>query len=97
MAKDPFVYIMASQKRGTLYIGVTSNLQKRIWEHREEVTEGFTKKYSVHRLVYYESHATMESAIMREKDLKGWSRDWKIKLIEKMNPKWEDLFTELSP
>ena len=97
MTKNPFIYILASKRKGTLYIGVTSNLQKRIWEHREEVTDGFTKKYNVHRLVYYESHASMESAIVREKDLKGWNRDWKIKLIEKTNPKWEDLFIELSP
>ena len=97
MAKSPFVYILASKRKGTLYIGVTSNLPKRIWEHREEVTEGFTKKYDVHRLVYYEPHASMEAAIIREKDLKGWNRDWKIKLIEKSNPKWEDLFPQLSP
>ena len=97
MPKNPFIYILASKRKGTLYIGVTSNLQKRIWEHREEVTDGFTKKYNIHRLVYYESHASMESAIVREKDLKGWNRDWKIKLIEKTNPKWEDLFHKLSP
>ena len=97
MAKNPFIYILASKRKGTLYIGVTSNLQKRIWEHREEVTGGFTKKYTIHRLVYYEPHTSMESAILREKDLKGWNRDWKIKLIEKMNPKWEDLFPKLNP
>jgi putative endonuclease len=83
---------MASQRNGTLYIGVTSNLIKRIWEHKTNVVEGFTKKYGVHTLVWYESHETMDSAIQREKALKKWRRDWKTGLIESFNPDWQDLY-----
>ncbi len=90
--KQPCVYILASQRNGTLYIGVTSNLVQRIWQHKNNEVEGFTKKYQIHLLVYYELHETMESAITREKQLKKWNRDWKINLIEKENPQWHDLW-----
>ena len=91
MEKSPCVYILASKEGDTLYIGVTSNLQQRIVRHQQEMVEGFTKKYSVHYLVYFEVASTMESAILREKQLKKWNRAWKIKLIEESNPHWEDL------
>lgn len=89
--KHPCVYILASHRNGTLYIGVTSDLAKRLYEHKNEVTEGFTKKYAVHSLVWYEFHETMESAIMREKQMKKWNRSWKLRLIEDANPVWDDL------
>ncbi len=92
---DPYVYILASQKNGTLYIGVTSNLVQRIWQHREGLAEGFTKQYKVKTLVWYEQHGTMESAISREKALKKWNRAWKLGLIEKTNPHWLDLWSEI--
>ena len=84
------VYIMASGRHGTIYIGVTSDLMARIHQHREGLTGGFTKRYGVKRLVFYEMHGSMDSAITREKQLKAWKRDWKIALIEKENPFWED-------
>ena len=90
--KQPCVYILANKPNGTLYIGVTSTLFDRIIVHREEFLDGFTKKYGVHRLVYYEMHATMDDAIRREKQLKKWNRLWKVRLIEQMNPTWSDLF-----
>lgn len=93
--KHPCIYVLASQRNGTLYIGVTSNLIKRIWEHRGNLVQGFTEKYSVHNLVYYEQAETMEAAITREKQLKKWKRDWKVKLIEKNNPTWRDLYPEI--
>ena len=93
--KQPCVYILASEKHGTLYIGVTSDIVKRIWEHKNDVVEGFTEKYGVHRLVWFEQHETMESAIQREKMLKKWRRDWKLNLIELMNPEWRDLYVDL--
>jgi putative endonuclease len=92
MRKQPAVYILASGRNGTLYIGVTSDLQKRIWEHKNDLIEGFTKRYSVHRLVYYELHDEMVSAITREKQIKKWKRDWKLNLIEGQNPDWNDLW-----
>ena len=92
MNKQPAVYIIASKRNGTLYIGVTSDLVKRIWEHKNNMVEGFTKRYNVHRLVWYELHESMESAIIREKRLKNWKRKWKLELIESRNPKWEDLY-----
>ena len=92
----PYVYLLASQRNGTLYIGVTSNLIQRIWQHREGLAEGFTKKYRVKTLVWYEQHATMESAIAREKALKKWNRAWKLKLIEQTNPQWRDLWPEIN-
>ncbi len=91
MPKLPAVYILASRRNGTLYIGVTSNLQKRVWEHKNDLVEGFTKKYVVHRLVYYELHDDMVSAIRREKQMKKWNRAWKLELIERQNPGWKDL------
>jgi len=95
MTKQPYVYILASKNNGTLYIGVTSNLIQRIWQHKNNQVEGFTEKYKVHTLVYYEQHEMMESAITREKQMKKWKRDWKIKLIEKDNPLWEDLWLKI--
>ena len=92
MSKQPAVYILASKRNGTLYIGVTSDIIKRTWEHKNDSVEGFTKRYRVHRLVYYELHEDMESAIRREKQMKKWNRDWKLELIEKQNPDWRDLW-----
>ena len=86
MDKQPAVYILASKPRGTLYVGVTSDLKGRVWQHKNDVVAGFTKKYAVHSLVYYDLHGDMYSAITREKQLKKWNRDWKISLIEKNNP-----------
>ena len=91
MERDPFVYILASGFRGTLYIGVTSDLMGRLWKHRNAETPGFTTKYSVYRLVHFEAFADMETAIAREKQLKRWHRQWKINLIEQGNPQWDDL------
>ncbi len=87
-----FVYMLASQKNGTLYIGVTSDLVQRIWQHKNDVVEGFTKKHSVHQLVWFEIHPTAIAAITREKQIKKWNRSWKIGLIEVENPDWNDLF-----
>ena len=95
MVKQPAVYIFASKRNGTLYIGVTSNLLKRAWEHKNDLLEGFTKRYEVHRLVYYELHGDMETAIRREKQMKKWNRAWKLELIEKQNPDWRDLWEEI--
>ena len=95
-AKQPAVYILASKRNGTLYIGVTSDLVKRVWQHKNDVVEGFTKKYGVHTLVYYEMHAGMTEAIRREKQLKKWNRAWKIELIEKENPQWVDLWSTIT-
>jgi len=93
--KLPCVYLLASGFHGTLYLGVTSNIIKRVWEHKNNIVEGFSKRYGIHRLVWYESHPTMESAIGREKAIKGWKRAWKIRLIEKSNPAWKDLYEGL--
>jgi len=95
MQKNFTVYILASKRNGTLYIGVTSDLVKRVWEHKNHLVEGFTKKYGVDKLVYHETHETAESAIAREKKMKKWNRAWKIRLIEKDNPDWHDLYEEL--
>ena len=95
MGKQPAVYILASKRNGTLYVGVTTNLVKRVWEHKNNLVEGFTKKYGVHQLVWYELYESMESAIMREKRLKEWKRTWKLKLIESDNPSWQDLYHKL--
>ncbi|MBT7952116.1 MAG: GIY-YIG nuclease family protein [Gammaproteobacteria bacterium] len=95
MDRQPCVYILASQPYGTLYIGVTSNLVKRVWEHKSDFVEGFTKKYCVHTLVWYELHETMESAIQREKALKKWNRKWKIRLIESFNSEWKELYQSI--
>ncbi len=93
--KQPCVYILASRRNGTLYIGVTSTLLQRVWQHKNDFVDGFTKRYGVHTLVWYESHETMESAIMREKAIKEWNRAWKLKEIEKANPRWRDLYDDL--
>ena len=95
MIKQPAVYILTNERNGTLYIGVTSDLVKRIWEHKNNLVEGFMKRYSVHHLVWYELHENMNSAIEREKNLKEWKRAWKIKLIEEDNPKWSDLYNSI--
>ena len=94
--KQPAVYIVASQRNGTLYIGVTSDLIGRIWQHREGVVEGFPRTYEAKILVWYEMHATMESAIMREKAIKKWKRSWKSRLIEERNPDWIDFWPEIN-
>ena len=95
MDRLPCVYILTSRKRGTLYTGVTSDLIKRIWQHKNDLVEGFTNQYDVHSLVWFELHETMESAILREKAIKNWKRDWKIRLIEEENPQWIDLYPGL--
>ena len=91
----PCVYILASQPRGTLYIDVTSNLPARVWQHKNDQAEGFTKKYRIHTLVWYEVHGEMESAILREKALKAWKREWKLELVETANPDWRDLYDDI--
>ena len=93
--KQPAVYLLASHRNGTLYVGVTSDLVRRIWQHRTHAAEGFTDKYGVTQLMWYEQHDTMESAIRREKSIKKWNRAWKINLIEKANPQWQDLWPEI--
>jgi putative endonuclease len=95
MERQPVVYILASKRNGTLYIGVTSDLVSRVWEHRIDAVPGFTREYSVKVLVYYELHATMYAAITREKQLKKWNREWKLRLIEKSNPEWVDLWDQI--
>jgi putative endonuclease len=95
MIKQPAIYILASERNGTLYIGVTSDLVKRIWEYKNNLVKGFTKRYNVHSMVWYELHDNMDSAIEREKNLKEWKRAWKIKLIEEDNPKWSDLYNSI--
>ena len=94
--KQPCVYILANAYRGTLYVGVSSNLQQRIWQHKNLAVEGFVEKYQTKRLVYYEQYTDMYSAIHREKQLKRWRRAWKIQLIEKTNPEWRDLWEDIS-
>jgi len=90
-----YVYILASRKNGTIYIGMTDDLAKRIWMHRKDVLAGFTKRYGVKLLVWYEQHASRESAFTREQQLKKWKRVWKLELIEKTNPAWRDLYDDL--
>ena len=94
--KMPCVYMLASRRNGTLYVGVTSDLVQRVWQHRSALAEGFTKRYGVHRLVWYEVHETMENAILREMALKKWNRAWKIRLIEETNPAWKDMYEEIA-
>jgi putative endonuclease len=91
-----YVYMMTSARNGTLYIGVSSDLVKRVWQHKNNVVEGFTQKYQVHLLVWYEVHNDIESAISREKALKKWNRIWKLRLIEQFNPEWQDLYYQLT-
>lgn len=89
-----FVYLLASKPYGTLYVGVTGDLAKRTWQHKSDLIEGFTKKYGVHLLVWFEEWGVVGDAIDREKQIKGWNRAWKIKLIEKQNPTWKDLYED---
>jgi putative endonuclease len=91
----PYVYLLASSRNGTLYVGVTSNLVARIWQHREHIVDGFTKRHEVTRLVWFEAHATMVLAIEREKRIKRWNRAWKIELIDAVNPSWRDLWPDI--
>jgi putative endonuclease len=96
MPKQPAVYILASGHSGTLYVGVTSDLVQRVWQHRNDVAEGFTRRYQVHILVYFELHQDMYQAIQREKQIKKWNRAWKIQIIEKTNPTWCDLWSTIT-
>lgn len=91
-----YVYLLASRPQGTLYIGVTNDLTRRVHEHKTDAVPGFTKKYAIHRLVYFETHDSIEAAIVREKQIKEWKRDWKIQLLEKENPRWEDLYPSIA-
>lgn len=93
--KTPCVYMLASKRNGTLYVGVTSNLPQRVWQHKNDLVEGFTRRYGIHALIWYEVHETMENAIAREKTIKEWKRQWKIDLIEAMNPEWRDLYEDI--
>ena len=90
-----FVYILCSRRNGTLYTGITSDLIKRVYEHKNNLADGFSKKYGVHRLVWFEQHHESEAAIQREKQIKKWERAWKIRLIEEHNPEWKDLYGDL--
>jgi putative endonuclease len=96
MSREYFVYILASQRNGTLYVGVTSDLSRRVWEHRQRLTKGFTSQYGVTRLVWHESFEEIDYAIRREKVLKRWRRAWKLRLIEETNPQWLDLYETLN-
>jgi putative endonuclease len=96
IGRSYWVYILASRIGGTLYIGVTNNLVRRVYEHKMGQADGFTKKYSVHRLVYFEQYGDIEAAILREKKLKKWQRAWKIRLIEELNPNWDDLYPQIA-
>ncbi len=95
MIQQPAVYILTSKRNGTLYTGVTSDLIKRIWEHKNDKADGFTKRYCMHNLVWYELHADMMSALKREKNIKEWKREWKVNLIEKNNPDWRNLYDDI--
>jgi len=95
MKKQPCVYLLASRYKGTLYAGVTSDLLKRVYEHKQHLVDGFTKRYQVDKLVWFEIHESMESAISREKAIKKWRRAWKVRMIEDQNPRWRDLFPDL--
>ncbi|MDJ0779565.1 MAG: GIY-YIG nuclease family protein [Gammaproteobacteria bacterium] len=95
MERYYYTYILASKRNGTLYVGVTSNLVKRVWQHKHDLVEGFTSRYRVHSLVYFEQHRDIEAAIRREKRLKEWQRQWKIDLIESDNPDWKDLYDDI--
>jgi putative endonuclease len=96
MEKASYVYILASGLNGTLYIGVTSDLVKRIWQHREGLAEGFTKRYGIKDLVWYEVHSEITEAIRREKQIKKWDRSWKVALIKGSNPRWRDLYADIT-
>jgi putative endonuclease len=96
MDKEFYIYILASKRNGTLYTGVTSNLIQRVWQHKNDLFEGFAEKYNIKNLVFYEVHTNAESAITREKRIKKWRRTWKLRLIEEKNPEWKDLYREIS-
>jgi putative endonuclease len=93
--KQPCVYLLASKRNGTLYVGVTSNLVQRVWQHKNDLAEGFTRRYRIHMLVWYEQCESMQAAIAREKAIKEWKRVWKIRLIEMTNPQWRDLYEDI--
>lgn len=93
--KHYYVYILSSKRNGTLYVGVTANLTRRVYEHKQYLIEGFTSKYRVHNLVYYECSSNIHSALQREKQIKKWNRKWKLELIEKKNPEWNDLYEDI--
>jgi putative endonuclease len=94
-SKQPAVYMLASERNGTLYVGVTSDIARRVWQHRDDVVEGFTSRYGVHKLVWFEFREAITEAIAHEKRLKKWNRDWKLRLIEKANPLWKDLWEDI--
>lgn len=93
--KNGYVYILTNKRNGTLYTGVTSNIIQRIWQHKNHTLEGFTKKYDITKLVYFENHEDIQEAILREKQIKAWKRHWKLELIENENPKWNDLYNSI--
>lgn len=95
MERQPCVYILTNRRNGALYVGVTSDLVKRIWQHKGKFVKGFTERYELDRLVWYEVHETMESAIQREKAIKFWKRSWKLRAINALNPEWNDLYQEI--
>lgn len=95
MTKQGYVYIMSNKPFGTLYVGVTSNLVKRVYEHREKLVEGFTSEYGLTRLVYFETHERVDDAIRREKQMKEWNRNWKLRQVMEMNPEWKDLYDDI--
>jgi putative endonuclease len=95
MEKCPCVYLLANRRNGTLYVGVTTDVVKRVWEHKNDLVDGFTNRYGVHQLVWFELHDRLETALAREKALKAWRRTWKVALIERTNPTWHDLYPEI--
>jgi putative endonuclease len=96
MDRQFYVYMLANRPYGTLYVGITNELLKRVWQHKSDLVEGFTREHQVHDLVWYEVHSTAYEAITREKTIKRWHRDWKVNLIQRMNPRWEDLYPALA-
>ena len=96
LTRSYYVYLLASRRKGTLYVGVTNDLAKRVWQHKQGLVEGFTKRYGVRTLVWYEQTESIEAAIVREKQIKNWNRDWKIELIEASNPEWKDLYEQIA-
>jgi putative endonuclease len=96
LTRSYFVYLLASRRNGTLYVGVTNDLTKRVWQHKQGLVEGFTKRYGIKMLVWYQQTESIEAAIVREKQIKKWNRDWKVELIEKNNPQWRDLYAEIA-
>ncbi len=96
MHRQYYVYLLASHMYGTLYVGITNNLVRRVWEHRHDVVQGFTREHGVHRLVWYEVHEDPYEAITREKGIKKWNRDWKVNLIQEKNPGWDDLYEAIA-